>query len=605
MIQTINGDFSIILLFLLIVRLSATFLNTLLPGISWALSTILLVALVPGALYRISEVILNIKWYRIGEEVLRIAIILRQMECILPLKYLGWILIADQYRLFILLKDQQRYTEALKVLDQVMQFAEKRFGSESMALSECLVNRCGLLDLMGDLSQAEEVAQRAMNILDQQSRKMDKASVGNLCLILNNAGVVFANAGKSEKANEVLKRATDLKESTFDKESPQVQAAYANQGYAYLQAGNYSAAEEYLKRAIKLGKDKGQDTIVDASNWNNLGDALRGKGELEQADLALKEALRIRQLTLPNSHPHMGYSYNNFGKLYRDQGKFEEAKQYFEKALQIREAISPKHPDVANTLKDYAALLRKMDRIAEAEKLEARANSITAKKADAVPPARQKVTRDLGTTILVRTTVVMALLIILPISSLCFVNFSQPEKVPEGLGAEQYYALGVVYKGAAWVELSRDALNRAIKLDPKESTGVKAGVFLKTSIPRYPISKDATELNIEGFNQKASGEDAKAIATCEECIKKYPTFEWPYSNLGTIYVEKGDTVKAEELFNKALSINPCYVNAWIGLAKAKRKANDSTGAQQCIEKALSCADGNTMMVGVVKRMAAK
>ncbi len=601
MTRTIISDFEIILLLLIIVKLSANVLNDFHSGLAWALASALLIALVPAALAQIGQFLLKAKRYRVAEEILRLVIPCRRVECILPLNYFGQLVLASLDQLGTCLREQQRYTEALKISDQAVHFAEKRFGPQSMALTESLINRSGLLSLMGDLPEAEQIAQRALNILDQQSSPMDKRRAENLSLLLNNVGLVFANSGKPQKADEMLKRALDLKEATFGKDSPQIQVAYANQGYAYLKAQNYRAAEEYLKRAIKLGENKSENTLLTGNMWNNLGDALRGQGQLDQAELALNEALRIRQLTLPKNHPYMGYSYNNFGKLYCDQGKYDQAKQYFEKALNLRQSISAAHPDTAVTLADYAALLRKMGQIPEAEKLEARANSRTTKNVAPQPATAQKETRDSATTILVRTFVLISLVILLPLGSLMFVDVRAPKKVPEGLGASQYYTLGIIYKGAGWIELSRDALNRAIKLDPKGSIGTKAGVFLKTSVPRYPVSQEATDLNIEGFNQHASGDDTKAIATYEECIKTYPTFEWPYSNLGSLYVDKGDTAKAKELFNKALAINPSYVNAWVGMAKAKRKENDAAGAQQCIDNALACAQGDTMIIELVKR----
>ena len=49
-------------------------------------------------------------------------------------------------------------------------------------------------------------------------------------------------------------------------------------------------------------------------------------------------------------------------------------------------ALGPEHPNVATTLGNYAALLRKMNRGAEAEKMEARAQAIRAKHAAQNPP---------------------------------------------------------------------------------------------------------------------------------------------------------------------------------------------------------------------------
>ena len=68
------------------------------------------------------------------------------------------------------------------------------------------------------------------------------------------------------------------------------------------------------------------------------------------------------------------------------RGQYAEAEPLFRRSLAIREkALGPEHPDVATSLENYAKLLRKTDREAEAAKKEARAKAIRAKHAQANP----------------------------------------------------------------------------------------------------------------------------------------------------------------------------------------------------------------------------
>ncbi len=62
------------------------------------------------------------------------------------------------------------------------------------------------------------------------------------------------------------------------------------------------------------------------------------------------------------------------------QGRYAEAEPLFQRALAINEkALGPEHPDVAQSLENYAALLRQTARADEAERMEARAKAIRAK----------------------------------------------------------------------------------------------------------------------------------------------------------------------------------------------------------------------------------
>ena len=81
---------------------------------------------------------------------------------------------------------------------------------------------------------------------------------------------------------------------------------------------------------------------------------------------------------------------NDLAELYRAQGNYAEAAPLYRRSLAIWEkALGPEHPDVATSLENYAALLRKSGRSAEAGKMESRAKAISAKRAEANPGAAQ------------------------------------------------------------------------------------------------------------------------------------------------------------------------------------------------------------------------
>ncbi len=78
----------------------------------------------------------------------------------------------------------------------------------------------------------------------------------------------------------------------------------------------------------------------------------------------------------------MAQSLNNLAELYRAQGKYAGAEPLYKRALAIWEkALGPDHPHVAQSLENYAVLLRKTGRGDEAAKMEARAKAIRAKHA--------------------------------------------------------------------------------------------------------------------------------------------------------------------------------------------------------------------------------
>ena len=70
----------------------------------------------------------------------------------------------------------------------------------------------------------------------------------------------------------------------------------------------------------------------------------------------------------------------NLGLLYNQQGRYSEAEPLYQRCLTILEkALGPEHPNVAQTLENYAALLRETGRTVDAAKMDERAQKIRAK----------------------------------------------------------------------------------------------------------------------------------------------------------------------------------------------------------------------------------
>ncbi len=66
--------------------------------------------------------------------------------------------------------------------------------------------------------------------------------------------------------------------------------------------------------------------------------------------------------------------------LYDDQSKYAEAEPLYQRSLAIGEkALGTEHPYVAQSLENYAALLREIARADEAERMETHAKAIRAK----------------------------------------------------------------------------------------------------------------------------------------------------------------------------------------------------------------------------------
>ncbi len=124
------------------------------------------------------------------------------------------------------------------------------------------------------------------------------------------------------------------------------------------------------------------------TRWDSIMDG--AVEAYQQADYAQAEKLFLAALKeaekFGDQDPRLAASLNNLAELYRAQGKYTQAEPLYRRALAIWEkTLGPEHPDVATDLENYAALLHKLNRAAEADKMKARAQAIRAKHAQEIP----------------------------------------------------------------------------------------------------------------------------------------------------------------------------------------------------------------------------
>lgn len=158
-----------------------------------------------------------------------------------------------------------------------------------------------------------------------------------------------------------------------------------------------------------------------------------------------------------------------------------------------------------------------------------------------------------------------------------------PREVPSGLSADEYLELGISYKQLGWTEQSRDAL--LIAGQAAGETGTKARRFLRTKLPRQPVPLFAEQRNIEGYNFMVAGNLNEAMEVFQSLNRDYPEFEWPWGNLASVYVQRGDLERAAECVDRALSISPDYVNAWLHRARIEALNENYRASNECLDRA--------------------
>ncbi|MBX9690745.1 MAG: tetratricopeptide repeat protein [Cyanobacteria bacterium] len=98
----------------------------------------------------------------------------------------------------------------------------------------------------------------------------------------------------------------------------------------------------------------------------------------EEAEPLLKEILALQE-KVDSSANSKGSANEHLAKLYASQKKFAQAEPVFERAVEFYEKSGDSY-QLSKTLEAYGEVLRKVDKVAAAEKVEARAKSVSTSK---------------------------------------------------------------------------------------------------------------------------------------------------------------------------------------------------------------------------------
>ena len=224
-------------------------------------------------------------------------------------------------------------------------------------------------------SQQIEVAQKAV----QDAERSGTADV-RLGASLTQLGLAYTAQRKFAEAETVLLRAAAVKEKVYGADHPDFARALLDVGAVYRMTNEHAKAEVPIRRAVAiLEKALGPEHLEVAGNLTNLGGRLRDQGKFLEAEPILKRALAIREKILPPNDADIVRSRLGVANLYADQGRFAEAEPLFQRCVAVLEEIKAYgtgYPNLPDTLRAYAAVLRKAGRVVEAGPMEARANQL-------------------------------------------------------------------------------------------------------------------------------------------------------------------------------------------------------------------------------------
>ncbi|MBI5542624.1 MAG: tetratricopeptide repeat protein, partial [Deltaproteobacteria bacterium] len=238
----------------------------------------------------------------------------------------------------------------------------------------------------GQASKADEVAARAATELSlvlgaRQARfseahtwsSLAEAAItrigGNEELKANlqrTEGLVLYAEGRVSQAIEKHQQALALYEKRFP-ESLLLADSLNDLGAALRGDGQANEALVSFRRASSIFEKKlGPESDKVATSQNGIGNVLMSEGRFEEALAAYRQALKTFEKTLGTDHFRTVTTLNNVGVVFAEQGRFTEALPYFERVLHARETtLGPANAKVADAHGSVGMLLVELGRLDE------------------------------------------------------------------------------------------------------------------------------------------------------------------------------------------------------------------------------------------------
>jgi tetratricopeptide (TPR) repeat protein len=143
-------------------------------------------------------------------------------------------------------------------------------------------------------------------------------------------------------------------------------------GLYLVEHARYTEAERYYQQALQIfQKVLSAEHRAIATTLHELGRVNLNQGRYVEAERYYQQALQIYQKVLPAEHRDTAVTLHELGRAYVNQGRYAEAERYYQQALQIYQKVLPGgHPYTIISLRNYAYLLRLMEREDDARALE-------------------------------------------------------------------------------------------------------------------------------------------------------------------------------------------------------------------------------------------
>lgn len=238
-----------------------------------------------------------------------------------------------EQNLAVLLTEQNRFKEAIDLLNDALLLLEKNGAVPSVKVAACLNKKAHALLRTGNVGEAQKTYQQALSVVNDSS--VDEWVVAN-----NGIAVGYQQLGEFEKADSIIQQIFGAYDQGIRENL--VFASVLN-NYAALKQieGQLLTSRDLLEQAaIVTRKNAGALNLPYATALENIAFVNLQMGELDAAKVAIDSVLLITEKILTANSEEYASALINLGRYYQYAGDFSKAEPQFKKAMVILDKTS-------------------------------------------------------------------------------------------------------------------------------------------------------------------------------------------------------------------------------------------------------------------------
>ena len=209
-------------------------------------------------------------------------------------------------------------------------------------------------ETLGDTITAREILDRGAARVEAEFSAQPRVQADLLLEIAR----VYANLGMLETSESLARQTLAIREREFGSNSLEASASLAFLGGVVAESGRGTEAEPILREAARARESRlsEPDTLL-ATTWFALGALVRSAGDHEEARTLMRRALETRRALLPDDDPLVAEAVFGLASAFHDGGLLTDAEEMFVRILEDHPIRGRAHPLAARAAQ-YVGQLR-------------------------------------------------------------------------------------------------------------------------------------------------------------------------------------------------------------------------------------------------------